>query len=93
MLKQPSPAFYIEPVDVYGEAGGEPSFPEDFVRIELDDIRWLRSFCDEALGVVKDRDDPADDERYRKAVWLLTTLGDFCDNALELGVRPVISRN
>lgn len=91
-LKHPSPALGVAPEDIYGEGVGEPTFLEEAVRLDIDDVRWLRESSETALEVIEGIDDTVDDQ-YDRIVWLLTHLREFCANALELGVRPTLTRN
>lgn len=93
ILAQPDPTFGIEPSEVYGEQLGEPSFPPAGVRIDLDAVRWLREFCDGATAIVYAGEPPVVEDRREGVLGFLSNLRAFCDTALELGIRPTMSRN
>jgi hypothetical protein len=93
VLKQPSAAFDVEPQEVYGNQVGEPHFPEEYVWLTLDELQEMKGFCEAAIGVIKDKYASEDAVPYEKSIWFLSTLRDFCNNALELETRAVISRN
>ena len=89
IFKQPAPDLGVEPEDVYGSSVGEPRFPDERVRIEMDDVRWVSSFCRDAIQRLEP-DLTNDGDEYRQLIVFLRNLRSFCDTAVDLGIRPAL---
>lgn len=92
-LKQPSSTLGVDPADVYEERVGKPTFPEEPVRLDIDETRWISGFCKDALVVIEESDSDGSNDEKTKIYWLLGRLREFCDAAVELGVHPALTRN
>lgn len=91
-LRQPSSTLGVDPADVYEERVGNPAFPEEPVRLDIDETRWISGFCNDALVVIEETEIAGCNDEKTKIYWLLRRLREFCDAAVELGVRPALTR-